>query len=198
MPNDWEDVICHLPNLKSFTYRDHCNYLTLKNVAKFCPNIEKIDIGDASSVFLFQESVRRLCRSENGEAYFTKLKKLCFTQIIFEDLKILMKNLPSLQIVDYPFLPLVLYSSFEEGELQSLGNARTYNITSLDLRNCVDYPYYNDILKICLSVCPHLKSLTYGLLKEDELMTRPILSELEQLQITNVSASEVNIDEIVK
>lgn len=197
LPNAWEDVICHLPNLKNFTYRDTCNYLTLKNVAKFCPNIETIDIGDASSVFVLQESVKRLCRSENGETCFKKLKKLYFTHIVFEDLKILVKNLPSLEIVDYPYLPLVLHSLFENDELHSLGNVRTYNITSLDLNSCVRYPYYNDILKVCLSVCPHLKSLTYGLSKEDDLITSPILSKLEQFEITNFMPSEVNIDKLV-
>lgn len=69
------EIICYLPNLRSFTCQTFCNDLILENVAKFCPDIQEIDIKGS---MMIDNGVKLLCKTENGEALCTKLKKtLC-------------------------------------------------------------------------------------------------------------------------
>lgn len=192
----WQDIICYLPNLRSFTFHDDCHDLILKNVAKFCPNIEEIDFENSAVTF---EAVKNLCKSENGKPLCTKLKKLCIvgSNIRDDGVKYCLKNLPSLEVIDYPELPLVLYSLYKN-ELSCLDKIEPYNIVTLDLISVAHTPFFAELLKICLSMCPHLKSLTCGLVTKDELNFFPSLPDLEQLNIESFADTEININSLLK
>lgn len=193
----WQDIICCFPNLKCFIFYESCKELILKYIAIFCPNIQEISLKGSSS--LSSEGVKYLCKNENGEALCTKLKKLYlhYTYIAVNDVKYLLKNLPSLETLDYHDLPLVLYSLHKD-DLSSLAKVKSYNIISLDLSYCATYPSYSNIRKVCLSVCPNLKYLSYSLLKNDELNSFPKLPYLEQFYLECVSTSKINVDKLLK
>lgn len=168
----------------------------MKHVAIFSPNIEEIDLGFS---IVSSEGVTYLCKNENGETLCTKLKKLCleYTVIKEDDVKYLLQNLPSLEIIKYFDLPDVLYS-LHKHDLPSLANVQPYNIVALDLHSHLnDSSSYVDIIKICLSLCPHLKSLNWSL-KNNEVNFFPKLPDLERLHIDNYSASTINIDKYLK
>lgn len=192
----WQDIICYLPNLRSFTFHDDCHDLILKNVAKFCPNVEEIDFENSAVTI---EAVKSLCKSENGKALCTKLKKLCVvgSNIRDDGVKYFLKNLPSLEEIDYPELPLVLYS-LHKNDLSCLDKIEPYNIATLDLISVAHTPFFAELLKICLSICPHLKSLTCGLVTKDELNFFPNLPDLEQLNIESFADTEININSLLK
>lgn len=193
----WQDIICNFPNLKCFIFYESIKDLVLKHIATFCPNIQEIYLKGVSS--LSSQGVKYLCKNENGEALCTKLKKLYleFTYITVTDVKYLLKNLPSLETIDYRDLPLVLYSLHKD-DLSSLSKVKPYNIISLDLSSCAFYPSYPYIRKVCLSVCPNLRSLSYSLLKNDELNFFPKLPYLEKFHLECVPNSKIIVDTLLK
>lgn len=195
----WQDTCC-FPNLKCLNIHENCRFSKtdsiLKHVATFCPNIEEMNLGYS---VVSSESVKYFCKNEKGEAPCTKLKKLNIEHtVIFDDhVKYLLQNLPSLEIVVYRNLPRVLYS-LHKNDLSSLAKVKPYNITALDLNYSVGDPYSADVRKVCLSLCPHLKSLIIPL-KNDEISFFPKLPDLEQLHImSKVSKPANNIDKLLK
>lgn len=190
------EIICYLPNLRSFTCQTFCNDLILENVAKLCPDIQEIDIKGS---MMIDKGIKRLCKTENGEALCTKLKKLYVenSNIRDEDVEYLLKNLPSLEILDYPNLPFVIYSLHRK-DLSSLNKVQPYNIIKLNITRFYTSAFYEDILKVCLSVCTHLKSLRCVFFKKDYLSLISNLSELGDLTLENIPGSNINIDELLK
>lgn len=190
----WEEIICHFPNLKSFIFHNKCTDKILEHVAIFCPDIEEIDVKSSP---IFSNGVKYLCENRDGQAACTKLKKLHIfnTKIKADDVKYLIQNLPLLEIIDYDDLPLVLYSMYKD--LSSLDNVKPYKIAKLNLSTFVNDPSFVGIRKVCLTVCPNLKSLTYALSAKDNLDFFPKLFKLEKLYL-NTSLSKINIDRILK
>lgn len=197
----WQDTLSYFPNLKSFKFHSKycdtkCENLIFKQVAIFCPYIEDIDMVFSS---VSSEGVRYLCKNENGESLCKRLKKLNIagTLLTYDDVAYLLKYLPSLENIYYPNLHFVLYE-MHKNDLSSLDKVMTYNINEIDLSECAFHTSYVDIRKVCLSVCPYLKSLACCLLENDKLNFLPKLPDLVQFSICNVSFSEINIDKLLR
>lgn len=161
-----------------------------------CPYIEEINLGFS---FVSSESVKYFSKNENGTPICTKLKKLKIEYSIIsdDDVKYLLQNLPSLEIIVYHNLPKVLYSMYKD-DLSSLAEVKSYNITVLDMLYCTEIDDC-DIREACLSVCPHLKTLSMRLIKDDKINVLPKLPDLEQLHVIGgASNSAHNIDKLLK
>lgn len=187
----WEEIICYLSNLKYLFCGISCEEILLKNVAQFCPNIEEIHAKNCVSF----KSVRYFCRNGKGEFPCSKLKKLCINMnaIWMEDVFYLLKNLPNLEVIDYPTLPIALYQ-LHKNDLSSLDKVPPYNFIKLDITK---KNFCDEILKVCFTVCPYLKYLTWCLYRKDELSLFPNICCLEVLSIQNNSNEEINIDEFL-
>lgn len=145
------------------------------------------------------EGVRYLCKNENGEPLCKRLKKLDIvgTDIVCDDVAYLLKNLPSLENICYPYLHFVLYL-MHKNDLSSLDKVMPYNINAIDLSECAFGTSYVDIRKVCLSVCPYLKSLACCLIENDDFDFLPQLPDLVEFSICNVSFSEINVDKLFR
>lgn len=161
-----ENVFSRLPNLRVLCFRNNCKDEILKTIAKFCLKISKIDVRYSS---VTDNGVKSLCTNYTGKASCTELKKLYIasTNVTEEGVKYLIQNLVSLEIIDYSELPGLLYS-IHKNDLSEIKEIKSYNITTLNLLKYSRVQYFNDLLNICLRMCPRIKSLACPLLDEQQ------------------------------
>lgn len=105
--------------------------------------------------------------------------------------------MPSLEKFDYANVPLVLYSIHKENVLQ-LENVHSCNLVKLEISRYRKLPYYNDILKICLSVCSKLEIIDCFIFEEEQLSLFNH-SHLKELRITFCTTDpKINIGNFLK
>lgn len=184
--NSPQDVYRRLPNLTEVYCLDITNEI-LENISKFCPKIAEIYGTCASAT---DDGVKYLCKKENTSIACPHLKKLYLknSYVSIEGVKILIQNLEPLEILDHPSVPLALYSLYKE-HLPQLENVPKHNLIKLNLLYVNDtyipktLPYYNVLLKICLTVCPKLKYLSCSITDKKQLNLLHNLS-LKELTVT--------------
>lgn len=197
--NAWEKVLCHLPNLQ-FVYFEEFNDTCLDSIVKFCSKIQTIA---STSSKISIDSLKQLCYHENGVYPCPELKEIIIgssENVKNEDIAFLIKNLPHLEKLDYDNLHEVLYSIHKD-HLNTLDSIKPYNLTDLQLlHNIIDPTSLNfdDILKICVSVCPHLKSLSCPVFKKEHLDLCSQLSELKYLTLSNFQDSTIELNDFLK
>ena len=160
-----KDILQRLPNLTKISCFGYCNDAVLENIAKFCPKISEIN---ASFSSVTDNGVKYLCKNENGACSELKTLFIFGSKVTEEGVENLIQNVPSLEKIYYKYVPQVLYSLHKE-DLPKLANVRCYNLVELNLLKLSYLPYYPDILKISLTVCPKLKSIGCCISDKDQL-----------------------------
>ena len=175
-----KDILRQLPNLeKIFCVKTDDNIL--KNVAKYCPKMVAI-VASSSSVTDY--GIKCLCRNKNGKIPCPDLKTLDIPslKVTDEGVKLLIKSLPSLERIHYLHIPQILYS-LHKADLHNLEKLPRYNLVVLEFFGVSDLPYYTDLLKICLTLCPRLNSI------------RLYVTDTEQLNLcSNVSLEDLDLN----
>lgn len=213
----WEEVVRYIPNAKDIIYEDFCCDGFLGSVARFCPNLEVLNVMGSGNVS--DEGIRYLCQpverrekkrknshpaDDQDDMPCPRLKEITLYRTAVEDgvMEDLMKKLPSLERVDYDNLPIVFYNLHqEELELGSLDSARKYNLVHLDLSFCTDFSYsryFDKILEVCVAVCPKVKSLFCPVFKSEhlDLCCKPPL--VEELYLCSFEDSGVDVSDFLK
>ena len=190
-----KDVIYCLPNLSILILPYTCSDDILKNIAEFCPKIVEIN---ASYSPITDTGLKYLCKNENGKVPCPALKKLSIflSNVTDDGLMHLIQNLPSLEEIDHKNVPLILYFLHEK-DLHRLEKLPSYNLIHLSLCAHWKLPYYTELFKICLTVCPRLKSLDCHISEKRQLDLFNNTS-LEKLDISIFLKSRLDVNNFLK
>lgn len=213
--NAVEDFFFKFPNLTRIDFiNEELNAdVLLKNVAKFCHEIVDINLIYSSAT---DNGVKYLCEIKNGMPVCPKLKNLFIrgSLVTNKGAEYLIRNLPTLEKFDYPDLPLVLYSMHEQNLSESNGPLLLYsmhqknsaqsekvlscNLIELKLSQFRELPYYTDILKTCLTMCPKLKQLDCFIPNKEQLdlFTNCHLEKL--MLLFHIENGRINIDNFLR
>lgn len=165
-----KDTFCHLSNLTEVFFGGYCSDEILENIAKFCPKLVLID---ATFSPVTDIGVTYLCKDVYGKVPCPELKILGIrcTRVTDEGVKYLLQNLPSLEILDWTDVPKILCFLYEASLLKftKVENVYSYNLIELNLLSLYYRDRYTDLLKICLTVCPKLKSVACCITDKEQL-----------------------------
>lgn len=161
-----KDVFPRLPNIINASLCYSCNDECLKSITEHCSKIERID---AKASLISDKGLKYLCKKENGKVPCPNLKTISVLDsfVTDEGVVYLIQNLPSLERIYYRNVPKLLYNLHKE-DLPDLQNVHTYNIIYLTFIGDEKLPYYNDILKICLRVCPKLEAVGLSVRNDEQ------------------------------
>lgn len=187
-----QDLVPYSPNLQVLNYPRYCSDEFLRSLAKYCHGVLEIDIN--GSIAVTDAGIKRLCTKEDGESTGLKLRKLFLNDCGFSDdtIAYFIKHVPTLEVIDHYRLPGVLYAMHVKDLLQ-IDSVQPYNLQKLNL--LVVHP---DILKICSSLCPHLKIFSFPIWRQEDLRYLYDFSEFEELHLRNRSGSNVEINELLE
>lgn len=183
---EWEKIISHVPNLKAVSYQDYCDDEFIRYIATYCPLIESIDA--TGSIRVSDQGVRYFCCNKSGKAPFSMLREFLIdsTNVGNDGVKSLIQNLISLENIEFQNLGQVLYSLHEcdlvKG-INTLNKVTSYSLTRLSLIHLSSTTVYDEILKISISVCHHLKSFACCVREDKQLEMCYMLPELEELYL---------------
>lgn len=193
-----QNLMCHLNNLQVMSYQFYCNNEILESLAKFCRNVTEIDIRSSKAVT--SEGIRSLC-AKDGEPGGSGLKLRRLTILhcmgIHAGVIYLIKHMPSIELLDYRYLPEALYS-IHKHDLSHLDTLKPCNIRKLDLVPVSARAHYTDIMRMSVAICPRMKYLACWILKQEHLKLLSGFCELLTLRLENYSPSEVEIDELLQ
>lgn len=161
------DILQRLPNLTKVFCSRFCNDVILENLAKFCFKLVELDVSFSN---VTDNGIKYLCKNDKGFVPCPKLKILNIlrTRITDEGVEYLIQDLHSLEKIYHKNLPKVLYSRHKK-DLLEFGSMHCYNLVELNTLNCTHLPYYNDLLKICLKMCPNLKAIRCSITRKEQL-----------------------------
>lgn len=196
----WKDIICYLPNVKSITYQAFCSDDILECVSKYCHELQTLDIKRSYDVT--DSGLKYFFQKENGNVPCPLLKEICLesTSVNDESIKNLIINLPLLEYIDYLELPAVLHSMHKE-DYNSLDKAERYKLKRLDLLSYTHIAHtqlYDDILEVCITVCPNLKTLYCPIYKLGHLNLCSKLSDVENLNLSCVKGTCIDVNDVLK
>lgn len=191
-PVYWENVFSRLTRLISLNFLDQCNDDILKIVAKYCHKLEEIYLKYSPVTDI---GIRYLCRDESGSNPCPNLRKIYIqsTGVTQRGIEYLIQNQPSLQFIDEPKVPLLLYS-LHKNDLINIERTNGYKLLKMRTLKFKKLPYYTDLLRICLILCPKMDTLTCQISDTAELdLIRS--TDLKHLRLEYLgNDSKINID----
>lgn len=146
-----DKILKRLPNLTQITFNFLCRDEHLKMIANHCPQLLELNV---KSSYVTDKGIEYLCQNSQLQTLLVN-----FCEITRKGINYLIQNLPSLQNIDCnSCIPELLYTLHKD----DVTKARKYNLTSLNFAAVSDFSHnFTDILKICLAVCPKLKSVEW-------------------------------------
>lgn len=202
----WKDVICHLSNVKSITYDLFCSDRILQRISKHCTKLETLSVGNSSCVtdkgLKYFSQMKMKNRRKRGERPLEEYKLSCpvlkkvflkWTSVRSTGIEQLLRNLPSLVQIHHTDVPAVLHK-INKDNLDSPENAIGRNLTYLDLSNCGGFAYkniYDEIFRVCVTVCPNLKSFTCPIYNSTHLKLCSLLPNVVNLQLEFNCAEDI-------
>lgn len=167
-----ENTLKRLPNLTKISFLWKCQDEHLKIIANHCPQLLELNV---KSSHVTDKGIEYLCQSLQLETLFVN-----FSEVTEKGIKYLIQNLPSLQKVDLnSTIPQLLYTL----HIEDWTEARKYNLTSLNFGVASSSPNFINIFKICLAVCPKLKSLEWCLISSQQQLDLFKNLQLEDLDL---------------
>ncbi|KAG8199470.1 hypothetical protein JTE90_009318 [Oedothorax gibbosus] len=178
------ETVCHLKNVEIIDIPRHCNDETLKNISIFCTKLKELHIDYSSDVT--EAGLELLCKDRDTECLIQVLSIKLVKLSNHATIKFLLKNMPYLEVLEFTYLPSILYSIHEEDlKNNTLETAKKYNLTKLDF----SYSYDTKLelfLKVSTEVCPNIKTLNIHIRSEKELNLISRFSNLEDLTIATM------------
>lgn len=192
--------------MKVITYNNSCSDDVLRCIAKYCPRLETLNI--ARSLDVTNDGIKYFCPLKTkGKGLAKTVPCPLLTNIGLKDTKVhqggivqLLKNLPSLRKIKYSELPVLIYA-MHKNDLGSLAEAKTYNLTHLNLIALISFLYahiYDDTLKICCTLCPKLKYLYFPVLKLEHLNLCSTLIDIEDVALHCEEESNIDISDFLQ
>lgn len=189
------DVFRSLPNLTKISCTEGADEI-LENLSIFCPKIVEIYAPSATDL-----GIMYLYKKQDGNIPCSDIKVLDISsnRVSARSVERLILNLKSLEKLVHESVPLALYS-LHKRHLSNLRRAEKHNLVELDLFSGEmlyrDLPHYNDTLKICLTTCPNLKSLSCYLFEKEQFgLFKDLCLENLHVQFPN---EKINIDPLLK
>lgn len=193
--NPMENISC-LKNLTQICFRYCGKDEVLENVAKFCPKIIEIDVRNSD---VTDNGVKYLCKTKNGTVPCPEIRNILIEKSCITDIgaKCLIRKLPLLEKIDYQNVPVLIHSIYEENA-PTFQNVHSYNIVKIDLLGFQNLPYYTEVLKTCLNVCPKLKSIACPITEKKQL---DLFSNIHLKKLYFIMwdiSPKINLDSFVK
>ncbi|GBM53812.1 hypothetical protein AVEN_24092-1 [Araneus ventricosus] len=163
------EILPHLPNVKTLDLTESCNDTTLEIISLNCLKLEKLIIDKCSVTNMGLKNLCPLPLEPNLiEVKHPNVKylSLLYVNDVQEGIGIILQNMPSLEVVMHHDVHNILY------ELHDMNRnlERKYNLTSLRIYS--DKLQRNnliDILNLFSDICPNIKQLQLPLETEEEL-----------------------------
>lgn len=201
------------------SYKGFCDDDILRRIAKHCPELETLNLQGSEKVT--DDGLKHFCQkrrrrySNSKIKYLSRLfareKKMCSQMVklkeIFventcvgdEGIKHLLENCPSLEKIGYNYLMRVLYMQHKD-DIDSLDKVEKYKLTHLRLCSKLPTRRCDDALKICVAVCPNLKSIYCSTFELQLFSLWPSLPQVEELTLclTRCLCATVDVSNILK
>ncbi|GFQ86870.1 uncharacterized protein TNCT_690231 [Trichonephila clavata] len=194
-------VLLKLQNLKILHLHSYGDDTILEMLPSCCAKLEELSMIMSC---ITEKGLISLCKKENNgdETHSLNLKVIDLTGIIQinDGVSYLLKNMPSLELVVYQDLPLVLSNMYKHDVHKA--SKDKYNLTSFTLpydytSKC--FPRIQDTLSIISMCCPCIKVLSVPIEIKQDLESISKLSELEDFSAVDISlTSDLDLNWFLK